>query len=154
VEEEVLTRSIIGGLSGGDQVVAFLNGGTSSRTITATLVTIFGSIRNSEQSMQSYELYDVWGNETVMPNEVAAGILNGTTDIMSAESGNMTVQGYYNATQTSFASGLMANDTRLWGTRVGTVSAGGSISTEVPSHGIAMWRLRSTGGGSMKRDEL
>jgi alpha-galactosidase len=104
--------------------------------------------------MMSYEMYDVWGNETVMPNEVAAQILNGTMDIMSADSGNMTVQGYYNASRTSFAEGLMANDTRLLGTRVGMVSAGGSISTEVPSHGIAMWRLRSMGGGSMKRDEL
>jgi hypothetical protein len=38
--------------------------------------------------------------------------------------GNST--GYYNMTQTSYAQGLAANDTRLYGTMVGTVQAQGT----------------------------
>jgi hypothetical protein len=83
----------------------------------------------------------------VMNTTTALMVLNGTMEV------NNSTQGYYNATEMSWAEGLRVNDTRLFGTRVGTVKTGGSMTAEVPRHGIAMWRLRSMGGG-MKRDEL
>lgn len=140
-------------------MVAFLNGGNSTTTISSTLVRIFGGISTNENAQQDWEMYDVWGNDTVMPPETASAILNGTMELAGMASGSENgtsgmIQGYYNATEMSFAEGLEANDTRLLGTRVGIVSAGGSIETSVPRHGIAMWRLRRMGGGGMKRDEL
>ena len=78
---------------------------------------------------------------------MATAVLNGTMALSNSTAG------YYNATEMSFAEGLNASDSRLLGTRVGTVSAGGSISTSVPSHGIAMWRLRAM-DNSQRKDEL
>ena len=139
-----------GSLFGGDQVVAFINAANTSQTISATLVQIFGGLRTNENAQSDWEMYDVWGNSSVMNNTMAEAVLNGTMELAGS---NMT-QGYYNATEMSWAEGLAMNDTRLLGTRVGTVSAGGSVETEVPRHGIAMWRFRNMGGGGMKKDEL
>ena len=137
-----------GGLDNGDQVVAFINAANDTQTISSSLVQIFGGMRTNENAQSSWEMYDVWGNQTVMNTTMAAGILNGTMEV-----GNGT-SGYYNATEMSFAEGLEKNDTRLFGTRMGSVSAGGMIEAEVPMHGIAMWRLRKMDSGMMKRDEL
>ena len=135
-----------GSLTGGDQVVAFLNAGNNSRTITYSLVQIFGGIRTDENAQKSWDCYDVWGNQTVMPNDVASQVLNGTLAVSNAT-------GYYNASETSWALGMNQSNPLLLGTPAGTVEGGGTLSAEVPSHGIAMWRLREA-GGSMKRDEL
>ncbi len=137
-----------GALSGGDQVVAFLNVANSTQMISASLLQIFGGLKSNENAQSNWELYDLWGAQTVMNQTVAAGVLNGTMEL-----GNSTL-GYYNATETSWADGLAANDTRLLGTRVSSVGVGGSIETEVPRHGITLWRLRNMGGSGMKKDEL
>ncbi|KIW72254.1 hypothetical protein PV04_00461 [Phialophora macrospora] len=135
-----------GSLSGGDQVVAFINGGNNSRTMTYSLVEVFGGIRTNQNAQKSWDLFDVWGNQTVMPNNVAASVLNGTLAV-----GNAT--GYYNASETSWALGLNKTDPLLMGTPAGNVQGGGSLRAEVPRHGIRMWRLREV-GVSQKRDEL
>lgn len=136
-----------GSLNNSDQVVAFLNIANTSRTMTFSLVDVFGGIRTNKDAQKSWDLFDVWGNETVMSNEVASQVLNGSLAV-----GNAT--GYYNASATSWAQGLNQSEPLLLGTPAGTVQAGGSLSAEVPRHGIQMWRLREVGGGLQKRDEL
>lgn len=136
-----------GSLSNGDQAVAFLNAGNTSRTMTFSLVEIFGGIRTNRNAQKDWDLFDVWGNETVMSNEVAGAVLNGTIAV-----GNAT--GYYNASEKTWAAGLNQSDPLLMGTPAGSVRAGGSLSADVPRHGIQMWRLRESAGGSRKRDEL
>jgi len=136
-----------GGLNNSDQVVAFLNIGNASRTMKFSLVDIFGGIKTNENAQRSWDLFDVWGNETVMSNDVASQVLNGTLAV-----GNAT--GYYNASAKSWAQGLNQSESLLLGTPAGSVQGGGSISAEVPRHGIQMWRLREAGGGEQKRDEL
>lgn len=139
-----------GSLYGGDQVVAFVNGGNSTRTMTYSLVEIFGGIRTNTNAMQSWNMYDVWGNETVIPAASAAMVLNGTAHISEIDGGRW----YFNSTKMSYAEGLAQNNTLLLGTPAGRVAAGGSISASVPSHGVAMWRLSPASGTMRKRDEL
>lgn len=141
-----------GSLFGGDQVVAFVNAANSSRTISYDLVEVFGGVLTNEQAQQAWNLYDVWGNETVIPAVSAAMVLNGTVGIEAVDEGRW----YYNASETSWADGLASNNTLLLGTPAGRVEAAGTLSAEVPSHGIAMWRLRSADKGNTKkkRDEL
>ncbi|KIX96119.1 uncharacterized protein Z520_08374 [Fonsecaea multimorphosa CBS 102226] len=136
-----------GSLSNGDQVVAFLNAGNNSRTMSYSLVDVFGGLRTNTNAQQSWDLFDVWGNQTVMSTEVAAQVLNGTLAV-----GNAT--GYYNASETTWATGLNQSNPLLIGTPAGTVQGGGTLQAEVPRHGIQMWRLRQAGGTSKKRDEL
>lgn len=136
-----------GSLSNGDHVVAMINAGNTSRTISSSLVDIFGGLSTNEQAQMTWNLFDVWGNETVMPTSVAAQVLNGSLSISNAT-------GYYNATQTSFADGLANGTALLFGTPAGQVAAGGTLEAEVPRHGIAMYRLRNAGTTTRKRDEL
>lgn len=77
----------------------------------------------------TWNLFDVWGNETVMPTSIAAQVLNGSISVSNAT-------GYYNATETSFAEGLAANNSILFGTPAGQVAAGGTLAAEVPRHGV------------------
>lgn len=139
-----------GSLFGGDQVVAFINAANSSRTISYDLVEVFGGLPTSSEAKQAYDLYDLWGNETVIPAASAAMVLNGTMGIQSVDNGRW----YYNATQTSWADGLAHNNTLLLGTPAGRVEAAGTLSAKVPRHGIAMWRLKSVKQSKGKRDEL
>jgi alpha-galactosidase len=136
-----------GGLSGGDQVVIFLNAGNNTRTMSYSLVQIFGGLRTNENAQKSWDLYDLWGNQTVMSNETAGMVLNGTMSV-----GNAT--GYYNATAMSWTEGIALNNTLLMGTPVGSVQGGGTLSATVQRHGVAMWRLRASNSTMMKRDEL
>lgn len=141
-----------GSLYGGDQVVAFINAANSTKTVSYDLVEVFGGIPNNKQAQQAWNLYDLWGNQTAIPAASAAQVLNGTADIASVDGGMW----YWNSTETSWADGLARNDTLLLGTPVGRVEAGGVLSAEIPSHGIALWRLKSVNQGTSmrKRDEL
>lgn len=140
-----------GSLFGGDQVVAFINAANATRTISYSLVDIFGGISTNANAMEAWQLYDVWGNDTVIPPSSAAMIINGTAGIAEVDNGKW----YYNATETSWADGLAQNATLLLGTPAGTVSAGGTLTAQsVPAHGIQMWRLKSMSQMKKKRDEL
>jgi alpha-galactosidase len=136
-----------GSLDNGDYVVAMINAGNTSRTVSSSLVEIFGGLSTNQEAQKTWNLFDVWGNETVMPTSVAAQVLNGSLSISNAT-------GYYNASQTSFAEGLAQNTSLLFGTPAGHVAAGGTLSAEIPRHGIAMYRLRNAGVTTRKRDEL
>jgi alpha-galactosidase len=141
-----------GELSGGDYFVALINAGNSSRQMNATADDIFydaGAEGTSEEAMMEWTLHDLWANR--MPEEVAQALIDGNST--QASSLNVTSY-YYNATETTYEDGLAKNDTLLLGTPVGTLAAKGSIAAEIPRHGIMAYRLRSTGRGLRKRDEL
>jgi alpha-galactosidase len=116
-----------GSLNNGDKVVAFLNAGNNTRTMSYSLVQIFGGIPTNSDAKKSWNLYDVWGNQTVMPNEVASQVLNGTLAV-----GNAT--GYYNASEISWQAGVNQSLPLLMGTPAGNVEAGGTISSQVNRH--------------------
>lgn len=139
-----------GSLYGGDQVVAFVNAANVTKTMSYDLVEIFGGVRTNENVQKSWNMYDLWGNETVMPSSVAQQVLNGNVTVAEADGGRW----YYNASATSFADGLARNDTLLLGTPAGSVAAGGVITADVERHGVKIWRLKSTTQQMTKRDEL
>ena len=157
-----------GELMNGDYVVAFVNGGPKATTLTATMNDVFidlvttGSNAPVPQLKQTYDVYDLWANR--MSTTTAQAMINGnftmqtnSTNTTSEASANSTLpMQTYNATQLSYKDGLNANNTALFGVKVKTMAPMGTLSAEVPSHGVAVYRLRSqgSGGGMRKRDEL
>ena len=131
-----------GDLDGGDAVAILLNTGNAPRMMNATLEDIF--LDDQDSTKQSWDMYDLVANR--MPNATASAIINGTA---TAETKNKY---YFNATKTSFADGLAANNPLLLGKPAGTVGPGAQaiISAMVPRHGVAAYRLRSQ--GSMKSE--
>lgn len=137
-------------LANRDQVVALVNAGNNSRAMNASLADIFFDYgaANSKQAMTNYDIYDVWGYR--MENATASAVLNGTAPAIV--NGNSTSR--WNASETSYAQGIMMNATALMGKKVGTVPAMGTVKAQVPRHGIALYRLRATGMGNTGKDEL
>lgn len=124
-----------GDLDGGDAVVILLNAGNVPRVMNATLEDIF--IDDKDAKKQSWDMYDLWANR--MPDATASAIINGTVTTQ------MRNKYYFNATGTSFADGLAANDPLLLGKIAGTVGPGAesTMSALVPRHGVMAYRLRS-----------
>ena len=157
-----------GELNNGDYVTAFVNGGSTAATLTATMDDIFvdllttGSNAPVPQLQQTYDVYDLWANR--MSNATAQAIISGnftmqtnSNNTASEATANSTLpMQTYNATELSYADGLSANNTALFGVKVKTLAPMGTLSARVPSHGVVVYRLRSQGGGSgmRKRDEL
>lgn len=153
-----------GQLNGGDYVAAFVNSGSAPATLTATMNDIFidlvttGSNAPVPQLMQTWDVYDLWANR--MSDASAQAIITGNmsmatnaTSVSNAIS-TLPIQ-TYNATAMSYANGVAANDTALLGVKVSTIAPMGTLMAQVPSHGVVVYRLRSQGGGGMrKRDEL
>ena len=143
-----------GGLDNGDQVVALLNAGNTDMTMNATLQDIFID-GGTQYYSQAWDVYDLWA--TRMSNASAQALINGTSLTDSTLNGTQALSnstGFYNATQMSYAKGLAANDTRLFGTMIGTVQAQGMLSAPISRHGIGLYRLRANPMASRKRDEL
>lgn len=147
-----------GGLANGDWVVALVNAGNTSLTMNATLVDIFfdrsssGSSGPSPLLKQTWDVYDLWANR--MDDMTANAILYGNSTMNSSMIAcNSTMR--YNATSTSYADGLAANNTALMGKMTTSIAPMGTLTADVPRHGVGMFRLRSRGAASMqKRDEL
>jgi alpha-galactosidase len=143
-----------GSLANSDQVVALLNAGPSDMTMNATLQDIFID-GGSQYYSQAWDVYDLWANR--MSNATAQALMNGTSVRDSTLNGTQPLSnstGYYNATQTSYAKGLAANDTRLFGSMIDTIQAQGTLSMMIPSHGVGFYRLRKNPTATRKRDEL
>lgn len=140
-----------GALDNGDQVVAFVNAANTTQTIGSSLVDVFGGLATNANARRAWDVYDVWGNQTVMPDDVAAAVLNGSVPVADG-----TGSYYYNATRLSFQDGIAANVSLLFGTYTTRVPARGTLSATVPRHGVAMFRLRPMRGaaGSGDKDEL
>ena len=137
-------------MNNSDQIVALVNAGNKTRQMNASLADIFTDYgaANAKQVKMNYDVYDLWGYR--MDNTTATNVLNGT----APEIDNMNSTARWNATATSYADGLMMNATALMGKKIGSVSAMGMVRAQVPRHGIALYRLRSTGMGAMAKDEL
>lgn len=123
-----------GMLGNGDQVIALINGGTKSMVMKATLENIFSgqSVMGPTSKIdQAWDIYDLWGDR--LSDEVASNIMSGT-----ASPGKYL----YNVTQTSYAEGLTNNNPMLFGKKIGTVQSEGTVTANVPAHGIAFYRLR------------
>ncbi|EXJ95974.1 hypothetical protein A1O1_01099 [Capronia coronata CBS 617.96] len=94
-----------------------------------------------------WDLFDVWGNQTVMSNAVASQVPNGILAVANAT-------GYYNASDTSWAEALNhCRPIRSCSVRPLGASKVEEPSANIPRHGIQMWRLRPQ-GGTPKRGEL
>jgi alpha-galactosidase len=127
-----------GSLAGGDQVVIMLNAGANERTMNATLTDIFwenGPDGTASQIQYGWDVYDLWAKR--MDNKTANAIINGTAPAGSA----------FNATALGGATKVYSqvpasNDTWLMGSKVGSVPPRGTVKAKVPSHGVALLRLR------------
>lgn len=144
-------------LANGDYVVALVNAGNAPMMMNATLTDIFfdqsssGSSGPSPLLKQTWDVYDLWANR--MDNATANAILHGNVTSNMIMNANSTMR--YNATKTSYADGLGANSTALMGSMVTSISPMGTLTANVPRHGVGFFRLRSRGAPSMKRrDEL
>ncbi|KAJ5166179.1 Alpha-galactosidase [Penicillium canariense] len=127
-----------GPLSGGDQVVLLLNGGSTARDMNATLADIFwadGPEGTAAQAQSSWDVYDLWAGR--MSNATANAIIqtgeNATRPI------NMTSQG---GADKVYSQVPLPNSKALMGSKVGSVKNGGSVTAHVRPHGVAMLRLR------------
>lgn len=146
-----------GSLYGGDYVVVFLNAANDTQNVQVPLWQVFG-LPTATQAQENWEMYDLWADNVTIPAQIAGMVLNGTmTMAMAGSNGTMNsaIPGYYNATEVSWADGIMSNDTRLLGSYEGMAVAGGMVQASVDAHDVKAWRFRSAGtGGNMKRDEL
>jgi alpha-galactosidase len=134
-----------GGLSGGDQLVLFLNAGSKDREMNASLTEIFWEDApggTAGQVKQGWDIYDLWANR--ISNKTASAIINGT----ASNPLNMTELG---GARKVYAQVPPSNSTALMGTKVGSVKPSGTVLAKVRSHGVAMLRLRAQ---PSKKDEL
>jgi alpha-galactosidase len=130
-----------GYLSGGDQVVVFLNAASEDLDISAELEEIFvadGAGGSAPQVHVKWDVYDLWANR--MEEATAQKILaspHGTASKTLAE------VNWYNSTATPYAQGVKAGDERVIGRKIGSVGANGILSASVKKRSIEIYRLRS-----------
>ncbi|KAI9720298.1 MAG: hypothetical protein M1828_005761 [Chrysothrix sp. TS-e1954] len=155
-------------LNNSDVAVAMLNNANGTVDVTASLADIFipdtlaGTSTTPMQLSEAWDVFDLWGNR--LTDTEASSILNGTSASMNNSTTAMAVNGtmgrlavktYNISSDGSYADGLNRNDTRLFGKKLGTLNPGGVITTEVPRHGIAAYRLRRAPSKEVtRRDEL
>lgn len=127
-----------GPLSGGDQLVLLLNGGSKARDMNATLDDIFwenGPRGTASQAKSSWDVYDLWAGR--MSNDTANAIIkdgeNATRPI------NMTAEG---GASKVYSQAPLPTSKALMGSKVSTVKPGGRVTAHVQAHGVAMLRLR------------
>lgn len=140
-----------------DVVVVLINGNNSTTTLNASLADIFvddGADGTAPQVGLNWEARDLWAYR--LTDEEAQAVIdaaNATVNGGVAAPVNLT--NLYNATATSYAAGLEANDELLLGKVVATVEARGTLTAEIERHGAAMFRLRAVPTGPVrKRTEL
>ena len=138
-----------GGLSGGDELVLFLNAGSKEREMNATLEEIFwenGGSGTAKQTKEAWDIYDLWGHR--MSNETAMGIISGNGTVPF----NMTAK--MGSPRAGYAQVPAANNTALMGVKIGSVSGSETVRVKVQPHGVSMLRMRQQPSSSHKRDEL
>ena len=137
-------------MNNSDVVVAMVNAGNNSRAMNTSLMELFedeGGAMSDEAKM-SYDVYDLWANR--MSDDMASMVLSGT----ATEIDNMNTTMRWNATAMTYADGLNRTAPALMGKKIGNVVAMGTLTAQLPRHGTALLRLRSTGSSKKKRDEL
>ncbi|CRG86171.1 Alpha-galactosidase [Talaromyces islandicus] len=129
-----------GSLTGGDQVVVLLNGGSKTREMNATLEDIFwqsGVEGTASQVQQAWDVYDLWANR--LDNATANAIINGTATTASSRF-NATARG---GAKHVYAQVPASSDKWLMGSKVSSVQPRGTVRANVPAHGVALLRLRA-----------
>ena len=163
-------------LNGGDFAVAFVNGAPTRQTMSASMNDIFidqlttGSNAPVKMLKQTWDVYDLWGYR--MDNATAMNIIKGNATSLkpviasnatldsqnvTAADGDTMAAARYNSTVLSYADGVAMNVSAVLGKHIGQLKPGGTLTIEVPTHGIAIYRLRTSGDDSAmrrKRDEL
>lgn len=130
-------------LHNGDIVIALINGGASATTLNASLDDIFlqyrltGTSVTPPQLSETWDVYDLWGYR--MSIDEARTLLNGTAPSIGIASNSTT---RYNATEMSYAAGLEANATALYGKKIGSIPPHGTWSANIPRHSTGFYRLR------------
>ncbi|KAJ5663144.1 Alpha-galactosidase [Penicillium longicatenatum] len=126
-----------GSLSGGDQLVLLLNGGSTARKMNATLTDIFwgdGPEGTASEIKSSWDVYDLWADR--MSNTTANAIIEGGNVTRPI---NMTTLGGY---EKVYAQQPLPTSKALMGSKVGSVKPRGTVMAHVQAHGVAMLRLR------------
>ena len=155
-----------GKLNNNDQLVALINGGNVSTTMSASLADIFidysttGDSGLAPEVSQTYAVYDLWANR--MSHDVAASIIQGnaTYNGTIVDSANSTTM--YNSTEMSYKDGIDSMHAALFGAKTMEIEAKGNLTVEIPRHGIGFYRIRCMGSDCVpkssmkkrKRDEL
>lgn len=112
-----------------DYVAGFINTGSSTQELSASMSTIF----NGTVPSSSYDVYDLWVNR--LSNSEAQSLL---TDGASAHQDLI-----YNSTKTSYADGLDQKNPMLLGKKIGSVASNGVVRGSVPAGGALIYRLRA-----------
>ncbi|KAJ5708564.1 Alpha-galactosidase/alpha-n-acetylgalactosaminidase [Penicillium malachiteum] len=127
-----------GTLSGGDQLVLFLNGGSTAREMNATLTDIFwsdGPGGTASEIQGTWDVYDLWASR--MSNATAEAIIDGSSN--ATRPINMTSLG---GSESVYSQVPLPATKALMGSKVGTVKPNGKVTAKVQAHGVAMLRLR------------
>jgi alpha-galactosidase len=138
-----------GSLSGGDQVVIFLNAANKDREIRATLAEIFlhdGPEGSAPQVKEEWDVHDLWANR--MDEDVAQAVLDASEDKALAL---LKEANWYNATALPYKDGVKKEDSRLLGNKIGKIEPGGTLIAKVKRHSVEMFRLRSVGTGGKRK---
>lgn len=133
-----------GPLYPGDQLVVLLNAADEEMTITTDLMEIFvheGPEGSAPQVKLEWDVYDLWADR--MDERQATKILKGDPAKHQKD--------WYNSTEISYKDGLTANDERLLGKKLMTVSPKlPDLAANVPRHGVRMFRLRPLDGNTAR----
>lgn len=141
----------VGDLSTGDYIVALVNAGNKNLTMNASLSDIFldkSPSGTAPETMQTWDVYDLWKNR--MDSATASAIISG----YSAVTDTVNSTRRYNSTEMSYAKGLAANHPALLGAKTTSILPRGTLTAEVPRHGIGLFRIRSRGDAGKEKAEL
>lgn len=139
-----------------DMVVVLINGNNSPTTLNATLADIFidsGTYGTAPQVALSWEVRDLWAYRlTDSEAQALIDAANATESSGSGLTATNATSSLYNATRTSYADGLAAQDELLLGKVVGTVAPKGTLTASIDTHGAAMFRLRAVPTSTAKTE--
>ncbi|KAL3417557.1 glycoside hydrolase family 27 protein [Phlyctema vagabunda] len=137
-----------GPLSGGDQVVLFLNAADENLEIESSLAEIFvhdGAEGSAPQTKEPWDVYDLWANR--MDEKTAQKLLDAPKEKFEAIFNHVN---WYNSTAVPYKEGLKNGDERLYGKKVRKIDANGVLSAKVKRHAVKLFRLKSTKGGGKR----
>jgi alpha-galactosidase len=147
-----------GQLYGGDQVVLFVNFANEAIKMEASLAEIFvadGPGSSAPQVNRDWNLHDLWADR--MDINTAQRIIDAAGDLAVVQT-IFQKANWVNSTETSYLDLILNRDERIMGKKVGSVTANGKITVEVPRHACKVYRLRNSIEGewrySKAKDEL
>jgi alpha-galactosidase len=140
-----------GALAGGDQVVVLLNVADEDLDISVGLDEIFifdGPGGSAPQVKQAWHVYDLWADR--MDDKLAQQVLDADTETARKL---LNRANWYNSTAIPYKDGLKAGDDRLFGRKVDTIKARGTLTKRVRKHAAEVYRLKAVGEGGKRREQ-